>query len=109
MARKDVDEYYNIISAQYAQLLEELSELEKDETIPEDIIEDVKRDIDIVKTNRDRWVYMIYLLNRPARKKKAERYDKIYQNKALNEEQTNSIDYVIDENQEVLDNIEEYL
>ena len=63
MARKDVDEYYNIISAQYAQLLEELAELEKDETIPEDIIEDVKRDIDIVKTNRDRWVYMIYLLN----------------------------------------------
>jgi len=109
MARKDVDEYYNIISAQYAQLLEELAELEKDETIPEDIIEDVKRDIDIVKTNRDRWVYMIYLLNRPVRKKKAERYDKIYQNKALNEEQTNSIDYVIDENQEVLDNIEEYL
>ena len=48
MARKDVDEYYNIISAQYTQLLEELAELEKDETIPEDIIEDVKRDIGII-------------------------------------------------------------
>lgn len=104
MARRDVDEYYNIISAQYQQLLEELKELEEDGSISEDILEDVQRDIDIVKTNRDRWVYMIYLLNKPARKEKAKRYEKQYKKK-MSEYGNNSVEDVIEENDEALERI----
>ena len=107
MARRDVDEYYNIISEQYQQLLEELKEAQEEDT-PDYILDDIKRDIDIVKTNRDRWVYMMYLLNKPKRKEKAKRYEKQYEKK-MREYGDNSVDSVIKENEEALERIEEYI
>lgn len=107
MARRDVDEYYNIISEQYQQLLEELKEAQEEDT-PDYILDDIKRDIDIVKTNRDRWVYMMYLLNKPKRKEKAKRYEKQYEKK-MREYGDNSVDSVIKENEEALERIEEHI
>lgn len=105
MAKKDVLMYYDTITAQYKDLLNELEDLESCGGISEDIINDVKRDIDIVKTNRDRWVYMMYLLDRPQRKSKAKKYDKCYGKKMMKEHGNNTVDDVVKENEEALERI----
>lgn len=108
MARRDVDQYYAVITSQYQELLRELESLKKEDDIAEDIIEDVKKDINIIKSNRDRWVYMMYLLDRPKRKEKAKRFDKSYLSRMKEKFGNNSAQDVVEENEEVLERVKEW-
>lgn len=105
MARRDVDKYFAKITSQYQELLRELEDIEQEQDIPENIIEDIKRDIDIVKTNRDRFVYLMYLLDRPKRKEKAKRFDASYLGRMKQKFGNNSAQDVIEENEEALERL----
>ena len=107
MARRDVDEYYAIITSQYQELLRELAEVEKEQNISKDVVEDIKKDIDIIKTNRDRFVYLMYLLDRPKRKEKAKKFDKGYLSRMKEKFGDNSVEAVVKENDEALERIKE--
>ena len=105
MARRDIDEYFQIINEQYTDLLKELADLQSDKEIPEHIIEEVKNDIEVMKTNRSRFAYMMYLLDRPQRKEKAKLYEKCYSKRMEKLYGENSVDSVVEENEEILEKI----
>lgn len=107
MARRDVDEYFHIINEQYIDLLKELEDLRSEEDIPQNIIDGVLKDIEVVKANRSRFAYMIYLLDRPQRKEKAKLYEKCYSKRMEKLYGENSVDDVVEENEEILDRIYE--
>lgn len=106
MAIIDVKQYYYEMLMQYLEMKEDIKDFEEALQagyITEDKLEDVKKDIFIVKENLDRLSYIMYLLNIPKRKEKRKNYNR--QNSTLekyfNESKATSKD-VIDENTNVL-------
>lgn len=108
MARRDVDEYFALVQSQYQDLLSDLAEIEKESNISEDIVDDIKKDIDVIKANRDRLAYMMYLLDKPKRKEKAKRFENHYLSRMKEKFGNNSADDVIAENEEALERIEQW-
>ena len=104
MARKDFDEYYNKISSQLFELDKVFKELaaEADAGMVEpERLEQVKITIEPIKTSYHTLSYIKYLLDKPARKSKHERYDK-QNKKVLNSSKGyHSKDY-IDKNSKIL-------
>ena len=101
MSVKDVKRYYDQISEQYLEMLQDIRDLEQEAAeniIEPERIERLKDQIAPIKQNYERWSYMMFLLNRPSRKEKHRRYEQ--QNKrflkTLNSQ--NSIDATIEEN-----------
>ncbi len=79
MARKDFDEYYNKISSQLFELDKVFKELaaEADAGMVEpERLEQVKITIEPIKTSYHTLSYIKYLLDKPNRKSKQDRYDK---------------------------------
>lgn len=104
MARKDFDEYYNKISSQLFELDKVFKELaaEADAGMVEpERLEQVKITIEPIKTSYHTLSYIKYLLDKPAKKSKHERYDK-QNKKVLNSSKGyHSRDY-IDKNSQIL-------
>lgn len=110
MAVKDVKRYYDIICEQYQEMVDNIKELEREAEkglIEPERVDRLKEQVAPLKTNYERWSYMIFLLNQPSRKTKKPRYAK--QNKKLLNaiSQNNTADSVIDENVETLKHIGE--
>ncbi len=106
MAIIDVKQYYYDVLNQYLEMKEDIVDFEealKDGYITEDRLEEVKKDIFIVKENLDRLSYIMHLLNLPKRKSKHNKYRG--QNSKLEnyfEENKATSKNVIDENTNVL-------
>ncbi len=110
MAVKHVKEYYNQICEQYSEMLENIRDLEKEaiEGIVEpERIERLKSQVQPIKQNYERWSYMMFLLNKPARKKKHEEYKRRNQKLLSSLSLSNSPQAVFDENKEALQHIGE--
>lgn len=108
MAIKHIKEYYRQICNQYMQMLAEIKDFEeeaKQGLMEPERLDAIKEDIRPMKDNYERWSYMMYLLNQPARKEKQKKFER--QNKTLlkNIENKNKINSVIDENNAVIDKI----
>ena len=79
MSVKHVKQYYNQVCDLYHELFENLRDLQKEAEqglISPEKLEDYKKIIEPVKTNYERWSYMIFLLNMPNKKEQQKKYKK---------------------------------
>ena len=79
MAKKDFDEYYNKIAKQYYSLNEVLTDLSKevqDNMVEPERLEQLKKTIEPVKNSYQTLMYIKYLLDKPSKKQKRNKYDK---------------------------------
>lgn len=107
MSKKDVDEYYTKVCADYKQLRETLTELEeefKNSVQDVDKIEQVRKMIEPLKVNYERISYIMYLFNKPVRRKKKFSYE-LENKKRLNNFSNSSLEDIHKENQEVIKNL----
>ena len=108
MSKKHVDEYYETVSNQYADMLAALREMEEESSkglLDPDRLEQMKTIIEPLKTNYMRISYIMYLLNKPNREKKNGRYEGQNQ-KFLNKiGKENTLSQVELENDEVIGQI----
>lgn len=105
MSVKDVREYYDKISEDYHELVLTLKELEEEynnNLVSPEALENLKKQIEPIKTNFRTISYIIYLLNQPTKKKKQNRYRN--QNKALLEN-SRTLDEVRKENRNIIKDI----
>lgn len=105
MAVKDVHDYYNKISSDYHELILTLKDMEeeyKNNLVSPETLKNLEKQIEPIKTNFRTISYIIFLLNKPTKKSKHERYKK--QNKKLLED-CKTLEEVQQENRTVLNNI----
>ena len=109
MSIKHVKKYYHQIQSQYAQMVVYLKEFEKeasDGLIEPERVESVKKSVQVMKDNYERWAYMMYLLYTPNRKEKAAKF----RNMVRMDEQVphkNTADWILEENNKVLHDLKE--
>lgn len=105
MSQKDVIKYYNEVVESYKDMLENLKDIEeemKESLVTPEQVEQMKRMAQPIVDNYKTLSYIIFLLNRPAKKEKFNRYEK--QNKKLLEN-CRTKEEVLNENKEALNNL----
>lgn len=109
MAKKDVDIYFNQICQDYRELLDTLKDMEEEVSkglLDPDKLVQMKEYIEPIKINWQRISYIMFLLNKPAKNKKQERYTN--QNKKLLKEDS-TLNDVHEENIEQINKIKQVL
>lgn len=112
MAVKHVKQYYEEISNQYHEMLDTLKDFEKEASeglVEPERIEQIKQTIKPLKDNYERWSYMMFLLNRPNRNSKVNKWQKLQNqiNKNKNFDSKNTLEAVTQENEETLQKLKE--
>jgi hypothetical protein len=105
MSQKDVIKYYNEVAENYKDMLENLKDMEeemKESLVTPEQVDQMKRMAQPVVDNYKTLSYIIFLLNRPTKKEKFNRYEK--QNKKLLEN-CRTKEEVLNENKEALNNL----
>lgn len=105
MSQKDVIKYYNEVVESYKDMLENLKDIEeemKESLVTPEQVEQMKRMAQPIVNNYKTLSYIIFLLNRPTKKEKFNRYEK--QNKKLLEN-CRIKEEVLNENREALNNL----
>lgn len=105
MSQKDVIKYYNEVVESYKDMLENLKDIEeemKESLVTPEQVEQMKRMAQPIVDNYKTLSYIIFLLNRPTKKEKFNRYEK--QNKKLLEN-CRTKEEVLNENKEALNNL----
>lgn len=109
MAKKDVDKYFNQICEDYRDLLNTLKDMETEVSkglLDPDKLVQMKEYIEPIKINWQRISYIMFLLNKPTKNKKQERYNN--QNKKLLKENS-TLNDVHEENIEQINKIKQSL
>lgn len=110
MSVKAVKKYYEAVSQQYHEMLENIQEVEKEAMegmVEPERIERLQAQIAPIKQNYERVSYIMFLLNQPQRKSKQPAY-RIRNKKFLKQfDSKNSLEAVIEENNEALKSIGE--
>ena len=110
MSVKAVENYYKQICSQYKEMLENLKDFEEEAQkglIEPERVDRLKDQIEPIKTNYERWTYMMFLLHQPNRKEKQPKY-KNRNKKLLNSlSDSNSLQAVLEENREAMKHIGE--
>lgn len=104
MSVKDVKEYANVIYKDFHEsivLLKEAEEMYNENVISEERFNAIKDSVEPIRTNYARISYILYLLDRPNRKEKINKYNKQRQDllntfnnsneKAIHEENVNAL------------------
>lgn len=109
MAKRHVDEYFDIIANQYSDMLANLREIEEacqTGMLDPDRLENIKILMKPLKENYMRISYIMFLLNKPNRESKIKRYEE--QNKKLLEKigKENTLEAIEDENNEIIGQIQ---
>lgn len=105
MSQKDVIKYYNEVVENYKDMLENLKDMEeemKESLVTPEQVDQMKRMAQPIVDNYRTLSYIIFLLNRPTKKEKFNRYEK--QNKKLLEN-CRTKEEVLNENKEALNNL----
>lgn len=104
---KDVVAYYNEVTKNYNDMrveLKDAEELLKENSVAPEVVENMKQMIEPIKLNYETLSYFMFLLNKPAKKDKQERYEG--QNKKLIKASGNrTAQNVIDENKTALNSL----
>lgn len=105
---KDVVEYYKQVTKNYNDMRGELEEAEnllKENSVAPEVVENLKQMVAPIKLNYETLSYFMFLLNKPAKKAKQERYQS--QNKKLVEASGNrTAQNVLNENRAALNSLE---
>ena len=110
MSVKAVRNYYNQICEQYREMLQDIHDLEIEASqgmVEPERIERLKDQVAPIKSNYERWSYMIFLLNQPSRKSKHKRYRGQNSKLLRSLSNENSLDAVLKENEEALKHVGE--
>lgn len=108
MSKKDLEQYYNQMTAQYKDLQKEVHEFEQDAAnnmMPPEALQDFKDSISPFMVNWQRVTYLMYLLHKPVKKEKQEQYaDK---SKPLLEKvgKENTGESVLEENTQIIEKV----
>ena len=108
MSKKDFDDYLIKVESQYSEMKKNLESVAKevqDNPSDLDFIETLKERIAPFKQNYERLMYVKYLLDKPVRKKKTLKYNRMMINKLKELEEKNSLESVLEENESVLNNM----
>lgn len=110
MSVKAVRRYYDQITSQYQEMLENIKDLEEEAAegiVEPERIERLKEQIAPIKQNYERWSYMMFLLNEPNRKKKQSCYARQNKKRLEKLSSENSLEQVLAENTEALKHVGE--
>lgn len=110
MSMKHIERYYKQICEQYQEMINDIKDVEKEAEqglVEPELIDRLKEQVAPIKHNYERWSYMMFLLHQPNRKEKIKKYQR--QNaKLLNSlSKENSLEAVIEENNEARKHIGE--
>lgn len=102
MSKKDVNTYFNKICEDYHELIETLHEIEEEASkglLSPEKLQQMKDYIEPIKINWQRISYIMYLLNKPQKKTKVNRYKNqnqklIHENSTLNDVHKENYDYI---------------
>ena len=111
MAKKHVDEYFNKISLQYIDMINELKDMEKEASnglIDPDRLDEMKKSIEPLKANFMRISYIMYLLNLPNRREKQKKYER-EKKKVLDNLKGHTLDDLMDENKKIIQHSKEII
>ena len=103
MSVKHVKDYYNKVCEQYHDFIAELKDFEQlcnDGLVQPEVIEQAKKSIAPLKDNWEKLTYIMYLLNKPNKKSKQDRYTKSNYPK-----QCKTDTYVLEEKKKSLDEL----
>lgn len=108
MAYKHIKAQYKEVQNQYQSLLHELEDLTKEAEeglLDPDQLEEVKKTLEPLKQNYERWSYMMYLLHKPVKEKKQKRYEE--QNKSFIStlDPVNSIEATMQESEDAIEGV----
>lgn len=109
MSKSHVNLYFLQMESQYFEMLENLKDVEEEAqqgNIAPEEYEQIKKEVDLLKTNYERLAWIMMLLNKPARKKNegADMNKEWYQYlKGASKEA------IIDENKDILANFKKYI
>lgn len=114
MSIKDVRDYHLRMMADYIDLKTTLERLESEitpETSEQALknIADIKQRVNKVQENYNRINYIMYLLDKPARKKKQEKWSKQNTKRLENIPEKDRLEFVKNENKTNLDNLKQYI
>jgi len=93
MAREDVEQYYNQITADYKEMVDTLKEMEElaaQDIVNPDKVEEIRAAVEPLKNNYQAISWIMFLLNKPNRKSKKARYEKAMSNKMKSIDPNNS-------------------
>lgn len=108
MAYKHIKQQYDVIKEQYQDLLSELTELTKEAEeglIDPDVLEEVKKLLEPLKINYERWTYIMFLLHKPNRDKKSSKYERQIEPLKNKLSKFNSIEQTILENSTAIEGV----
>ena len=108
MAVKDVKAYYNEVANQYHEMTEELkdfTELAQNNMFPPEKLEQVEKIIQPLKNNYEMLSFVIFLLNKPNRKRKIKKYEQCQNGIIKNIEKCHTQAGVLETNREVLNEL----
>lgn len=106
MSVKAVNEAYAQICEQYAEMLENIKDLEKEAVegiVEPERVDRLREQIEPIKQNYERWAYIMYLLHQPTRKSKHDDYAQRNKKLLKSLSAKNSIQATMSENREALD------
>ena len=110
MSIKHVNEYFATICQQYADLIENIKDLEEEAAngiVSPERIERLQEQVAPIKQNYERWAYMMFLLHQPNRKSKLQGYTRRNKKLLSTLSSANSLDSVIAENNAALTHVGE--
>ena len=110
MSVKKLEEHYNQVVDQYHEMIENLKEIEKefnDNLVPPEFVENLKKQIEPIKSNYEQWSYIMFLLHEPQRKAKREKYRKSIDAKIKQLDKKNSPENRLAAGREALNGLKE--
>lgn len=105
MSVKHVKKYYDEICEQYKEMLENIKDSEQDamnNIVDIDYVDNLKKIIQPIKDNYERWSYMMFLLNQPERKQKIPAYKRRMEKFLSGLDKSNSLEATLEENEAAL-------
>lgn len=81
MSVKHIREQYQQITEDYMDMLDSVKELEQavsEKVVSQEKLDNIKQQLEIIRTNYMRWQYVMFLLDKPNKKVKQKKYNKTY-------------------------------
>ena len=111
MAKKDIEEYYNKVCNDYTEMLDTLTDMEEafnTRMISEEQLNQVKQLIVPLKNNYMTLSWVMYLLNKPARKEKFKTYDRQMAKFKSDKSADRDMTHVLKENSDVIESLKNF-
>lgn len=111
MSKRDVDEYYQKVCSDYVEMLNTLTDMEeafKQNMVSENQLEQVKQMVIPLRNNYMTLSWIMYLLNKPSRKEKAQMFDRQMAKFKSDKDVSRDKEHILKEDKEVIQNLKNF-